>query len=440
MKGQSSFIKDLFSVMTSRIMVIVFGLITSVVTARYLGPEGNGIIAALTVYPSLFMTIGSLGIRQSTTYFVGQNKFELNEIYGSILSICLFTSCVCVVSSFWLIHTFTNVEYTLILLLLTIFPIPFSLFNTYSSGIFLGQQKIKEFNKIDWLPSLIVLAMTLLLVVGFGLGISGAMVASFSGVAILSFFVFAKMKKMIPVKLSFNFKLIKSMLSLGITYAIALLIINLNYKADLVLLGNLSDSFEIGIYTKGAAIIQYLWQIPMLLSTLIFSRSAGAKDAYKFSLKACSLLRFSGMFLLLISVLLYFFSEYIILFLYGNQFEKSTSVLKILMPGVVLLTIFKVLNMDLAGKGKPWVAIKAMGPAVIINIILNYFWIPLYGSIGAAYASTISYSVAAIIFLFVYSNETKVPVYSIFRFASEDKTLVLNFIGKFKTKFGLKSL
>ena len=71
-----SFINDLFSIFRSRVAVIIFGLGGNIITARFLGPQANGIIAALTVYPSLFMTFGSLGIQQSTTYFVGKNKID----------------------------------------------------------------------------------------------------------------------------------------------------------------------------------------------------------------------------------------------------------------------------------------------------------------------------------------------------------------------------
>ena len=79
-----SFLKDTLSVGISKILMIVFGLATSIIIARTLGPEKNGIIAALLVYPSLFMSIGSLGIRQSTAYFLGKNtkcKGFITRIY-----------------------------------------------------------------------------------------------------------------------------------------------------------------------------------------------------------------------------------------------------------------------------------------------------------------------------------------------------------------------
>src|SRR5690554_5557729 len=88
----NSFLKDLFSVGSSKVLIILAGLGTSIITARYIGPEGNGIIAALLVYPSLFMSIGSLGIRQSTTYFLGKGIYSEEKIKTAITQIWFFTT------------------------------------------------------------------------------------------------------------------------------------------------------------------------------------------------------------------------------------------------------------------------------------------------------------------------------------------------------------
>src|SRR5690554_1669618 len=104
----SSFISDVFRVGISNFLIIAFGLTTSIITARYIGPEGNGIIAALLVYPSLFMSFGSLGIRQSTTYFLGKNIFSEEQIKTAITQIWMITTVFSIVSSFILIRYFSN--------------------------------------------------------------------------------------------------------------------------------------------------------------------------------------------------------------------------------------------------------------------------------------------------------------------------------------------
>ncbi len=220
------------------------------------------------------------------------------------------------------------------------------------------------------------------------------------------------------------------MLSLGLIYAFSLLIINLNYKADYILLDKLSTAYELGIYSKGASITQYLWQIPMLLSTIVFARSAVSKSDRAFSLKIAQLLRLSFILIGFASLVLLFLSEFIIIKMYGEPFRDSILVLQCLLPGVVILTIFKVMNMDLAGKGKPWVAIKAMGPSLIVNIILNYIFIPKYGATGSAFSSTISYVVAGISFLYYYSKEVNVSVKEIVSFKKSDFDPIINIINK----------
>ena len=49
----SKFIKDIFSVGVSKVIILLTDIVTSVIVARSLGPTANGIISSLIVYPSL---------------------------------------------------------------------------------------------------------------------------------------------------------------------------------------------------------------------------------------------------------------------------------------------------------------------------------------------------------------------------------------------------
>ena len=167
-------------------------------------------------------------------------------------------------------------------------------------------------------------------------------------------------------------------------------------------------------------ITDFLWEIPMLLTTIIFAGSANAKDGAKYSKKVAQLLRLSIVFIGFGSIIMLILARYMILVMYGEEFIKSTEVLKILLPGVLLLTIFKVLNGDLAEKEKPWVSMKAMIPAVVLNIGLNFAFIPKYGANGAAIASTISYTFAALLFLYFYSKAVEIPIKEILHYSKGD--------------------
>jgi|SRR5690554_5054404 len=429
---KSSFIKDVFRVSISQGLIIFFGLAISIITARYIGPEGNGIIAGLAVYPSLFMSVGSLGIRQSTTYFLGKGIFSEEQIKIAITQIWMMTTIVSLIVCFVLMYYFSTSGTNLILVILALLPIPFSLFNTYNSGIFLGKNDIKTFNKINWIPSLIALAGTILFVILLQWNVKGAMIASVGGPLFMFVILLFKNKFLDFFSFKYNWKIIKQMLSLGIIYAIALLIINLNYRVDVILLDKLSNAYELGIYSKGAGITQYLWQVPMLLSTVVFARSAVSQNDKSFSIKVAQLLRISFVVIGLASLCLFLFSELIIVGMYGESFRESISVLNYLLPGVLILTIFKVMNMDLAGKGKPWVSMQAMIPALIINVVMNIILIPNMGADGAAISSTVSYAVAGMLFLFFYSKAVNIPVKDILKFRKTDFDPILNVIKKLK--------
>lgn len=428
----NSFLKDLLSVGLSKGLMIILGLGSSIITARYIGPEGNGVIATLLVFPSLFMSIGSLGIRQSTTYFLGKGIYTEEQIKTAITQIWMLTTVFSLGVSFYLMRYFTETGENLTLVVLALLPIPFSLFNTYNSGIFLGNNNIKEFNRINWIPSLIAFVGTIVFVVAIKLDVAGAMIASIGGPFLMAIILLFKNKFIQAFSFKYDWKIIKSMLSLGIVYAISLLVINLNYKVDIILLERLSTPYEIGLYSKGAGITEYLWQIPMLLSTIIFARSAVSKDDRLFSLKVAQLLRLSFIIIGIASVALLLLSELIIVGMYGEPFRGSITVLNYLLPGVLILTVYKVMNMDLAGKGKPWISMKAMIPALIINIIINFLLIPKYGANGAAISSTISYSIAGILFLYFYSRETQISILTIIKYNKSDFDPIINILDKIK--------
>jgi len=429
MKG---FLYDAFSIGVSKVLMIVFGLTTSIIVARVLGPDKNGVIAALLVYPSLFMSFGSLGIRQSTTYFLGKGIFSENQIKTAITQIWLLTAVFSIAVCFVLMRYFSKSGENLWLVILALLPIPFTLFNSYNSGIYLGKNQISIFNKINWIPTFVIFVITTILVLWLSFDISGYLIALIGGPLFISFILLFKNKFIQAFSFNYNWNIIKQMLSLGLVFAVALLIINLNYRIDVILLDNLSTSFETGIYSKGVSVTEYLWQIPMLLSTVVFARSAVSKDDKAFSIKIVQLLRLSFLAIGLASLVLFLLSKFIIVLMYGEAFSGSIMVLNTLLPGVLLLTVFKVINMDLSGKGKPWVSLKAMIPALLVNVVLNIVFIPKHGAVGAALASTISYSLAALLFIFFYSKEIKIPVVDIIRYKASDFQPIVQLLKKLK--------
>ncbi|MEW5676329.1 flippase [Flavobacterium enshiense] len=428
----SSFLRDLVRIGFSKVKIILFGFGISVLTARLLSPEENGVITTLLNYPSLFLIFGSLGIRQAATYFVGKEIYSLEKVKDAVFQVWIFTSITSIIGCYFLFYFFSKSVDDLALIIITLCSIPFSLHNVYCAGIFLGQGKINDFNKVNWIPNMITFFAIVLLVVAFKFQMTGVIIAYLLGHISVFIGLFLKKGHLTLSTFKVETKIIREMLSLGLVYALALLVINLNYRVDLFLLENLSTSYELGIYSKGATVVQYLWQIPMLLGVLVYGRSAISKNGLEFSKKVTQLMRLSILIVGGLALVLFVFSKYFILLMFGEKFLDSVAVMQILMPGIVILTIFKVMNVDLDGKGKPWVAIKAMLFPLILNVVCNLYLIPLYGAVGAAMASLISYTVGSVIFIWMYSREIGISVREILTYRMSDFEPVFALLKKIK--------
>lgn len=424
----NTIVEDLLSVVKSKVAIIIFGVAKSVIIARYLGPELNGVLAGLLVYPSLFLAFGTLGIRKSAAFHLGGKIFTESEIKVSIAQIWLLSTIVNVIVVYLLIYYFTSVWDSQYLIMLAVAQLPFAMINNYISGLYLGKSDIKGDSRIQWIPALFMLISTFIFVILLNLSVKGALLAEISGPMVMSYFLIKRNNIIKELSLKLYPRVIKGLLVLGIGYASALLVTNLNIRINIILLERLSSTFEMGIYSKGAGLAQYLWQIPMLLSTIVFSRATLAKDKGTFSLKVILLLRLSILVITLGSIFILIFSKSIILLLFGNDFLPSSYVLMVLLPGVVSLTVYKVLNMDISGRGRPMIAFYSFLPALFFNIVLCYFLIPKYGALGSSISSTISFTIASAIFLGAYSYITKIPVRKIFGYSRNDFTVLKSII------------
>jgi Na+-driven multidrug efflux pump len=50
----------------------------------------------------------------------------------------------------------------------------------------------------------------------------------------------------------------------------------------------------------------------------------------------------------------------------------------------------------------------------VINVVLNFWWIPKFGALGSAWASSVSYSIGAIIFAVVYARMSHLTLADLF--------------------------
>ena len=433
-KKKRSFFADSSSVFGNNILILIIGIATSILLARYLGPEGRGIYAAILVYPILLTSLAELGIRQSIIFLVGQKQYPPEKIIPVLLWMIIVSSMLSILIVGGIFFFLKDPDFSLFAIILALFYIPFRIVISYSQGVFVGKGEIWRFNQLNWIPQVILFLGIIILVVLGNFYVIGALVATLIGSLIMSVYALFLLSQISPLKVLFDLEIVKRLIGLGVLYGIALFIINLNYRIDIVIMQQLTTVAEIGLYTVGVSVAELVLQIPRAVGIVVFSRSANSQEPDLFSKRLTKLFRVSFISAMVCGIILALIAPYLVPFVFGTAFLPSVLVIQLIMPGIIMRTAFAVLNFDMAGKGKPVISLVALLPALIINVILNIILIPSYGANGAAFASSISYVFGSVFFICLYSKVTRINLRDIFRFQTSDFDFIPMIIQKIKVR------
>jgi O-antigen/teichoic acid export membrane protein len=292
--------------------------------------------------------------------------------------------------------------------------LPVTLIASYGTGVLLAKQDIQKIAISNLISkSLYLLLLLPLFFINRAL-VAYALIALITSFAINAAYIALIVRRYGQIKPAYIPGIPVEFIKKGVVYALALFVLSLNYRVDVVILERLSSTYEVGIYSIGVTIAELLWILPTALTTVNFARSASAKNALSYSKKTALVLRLTLVLTLLPVLGLYLLSPWVIPLFYGADFAAGGFVVQAILPGVWLSVIFKVLNSDLAGRGRPDAALWVYILAVAINVVLNVMWAPRYGALGSAWASSVSYSVGAIIFAVAYARMSHVSFRELF--------------------------
>lgn len=410
--AKNSLLKDVASVFSTKIVVLFLSVVSVVLLARALGPEGRGLLAAALIYPQLLIAITEGGMRQAATFFIGQKKASDAEVLGALFSYVLLAGAAGYVVVYSLMWLFGENQFDTAVIIVACSILPMTLAVNAFQGYFLGKQQIKNFNKVLWVQKVLYVAALLILYFFDYLTVFTAILVTALAALYNAIQTFWYVRKVFNEKLVFSFSITFSMLKVGIVYALALFLIQANYKIDILLLSWWSTTAELGNYTVTVQLGELLWQLPAAVLIILMSRSANSEGSSMVP-TVCKTARLTILITFMLSIMMILFGYLLIEPVFGNAYSGVFIMLLLLSPGLVVATLFKTINAFYAGKGQPQFAIYVMGTAVIFNIIGNYMLIPNYGGVGAAIASSISYLVSAIIIVLVFSLKESVRISSI---------------------------
>lgn len=403
-------LKHFLSSLSTNAIIMIASLLQGIIIARTLHTEGKGEIAVYITIYSLVYSFSNLGIRQSSSYYYSKENVPapdiLNVQFYSIFIASIISSLLMII--IFLMQGLINYN----ILFYFILTIPFALYTTYTTSFALSNRWI---NKLNIIKITLALVSILFIIIFYYLlelqDIKYYFISLLIANICTAYYVSTWVKDIDNYGYSLNkinaiYKNSKKILRKGLMYALPLFVYGINYKIDILILNNMVNKSDIGIYSVGVTFAELIWQIPMILSMIIFSYSVSEKDSKKFSI----LIWDKNKKIMLSMIPLLFIYGYIIQYLipqlFGLEFNLSSDITYLLLPGTFAIVSFNILNADLAARGFPHVALKIFIIAGLCNIILNYILIPKYGINGAAIASSLSYIFASLYYTIKYYNIT----------------------------------
>lgn len=353
------------------------------------------------------MMLSTFGFEVSNVYFTGNKKYNVKDIASNSLCLSLILSALIIVIFFGVYKTvqfqrFMTANKILPLYLwLAIFSLPFNLLFTLLRNILLGKEAIKRFNGLGLFQVILNLFFTIIFVVLLKMDVFGAVLCFVLLSICMALISFILLKKISNISLYFNIPLLKESLRYGGKAYLGNLAQFLNYRLDIFIVAYFLGPVAVGLYGVAVGLAERLWMIPGSISVVLFPRisSLDHAEANKLTPQAS---RHTFFIVTSISLILAIFSKPLIKLLFGPEYLPSAMPFVILLPGVVALSITKVLTSDLAGRGKPQFGMLSSLLALPITIILDIVLIPKWGISGAAFASTVAYTLATIVVLIAF--------------------------------------
>ncbi|MDD5694668.1 MAG: polysaccharide biosynthesis C-terminal domain-containing protein, partial [Bacteroidales bacterium] len=349
-----------------------------------------------------------------------RKHYEQAEVIGSILMILVFTSLLGILVTGAGFIFLGDESFTHTYIILVMLSIPFRLAMAYFGGIFIGKEQIGHANFINWFSELIHLVAIVVFVWILDWKVAGALLSLLVANFLITLWAGINLGKEYGFRLRYKSVIIRDLVSMGFLFALSFMVIQLNYRIDILLLQELSTREEVGFYSLGVSIAEKLWQLPLAIGIVLMSRTANAKDQHLINQTTGRLVRISFIAGLIVSVVLAMLSPWLIPVIWGESFHPSVQIIQMILPGILFISIFRILSSQIAGIGKPYITLYVFLPALIVNILLNLWWIPEQGALGAVWATNVSYTLGTIAYIFVYSRISHMPVRKILAFQKGD--------------------
>lgn len=388
-----------------KLFKMFIGLIVGIWIVRYLGPDWFGKYSYIMALVILFGSLISFGSEGILVRMLVTEPEETSTIISSAFWFQIGFSIVSFILSLTSLIFLRVDGINLIFLLCLLFVPSFCKGFTVVRHIYESKLQIRTIlwieNAIFFLFSFFRIVVIILQLEIIWIFVSFALEGLVSALSIF----FYHQSKQKDFSLIFpDLIRIKKILKDSFPLFLAGLAIIVYMKVDQLMIGSILGDDQLGVYSVGVRWSEFWYFIPTALASSFYPELIRLRNfdtnLYQSRFQQLHTLLFwvaiSG------SLLVQFAADFLMVWMYGNQFQESASILKIhiwsgifVFLGVAGGNFFLIENLQ---RYSVWKSLFGL----VVNVILNFLWIPIYGIQGAAFATLISQFGASSLFLILF--------------------------------------
>ena len=384
-----------------RIYTAIIGLFTVILTSRVLGPEGRGELVAINTWVTTFFTFAHLSLGQVVVHRASKIKGD-NWVYGAFSSLLHYAflasifSLLIAILLYYLTSGEIFGEITMQVLIVGYLLLPLKIWDSYSNYILIALDKLNKYNIFRLIGTTTGVIFLILFLYLANWGVIGVLTSNIICqliICVLSirifrkFFINTNILKENELKgyVKDGFKL--HLNAIGTFFIAGTDILMINYYHGLS---------EAAYYELAVQLLFILMLLPEAASLVIYSKvsSLGVDEAWKINRKILIQVLIC---IVLFGFCLFFASNWFINLLFGNEFNSSANLFKMLIFSTIGMTFSKIMAPQWIGRGFFLSASILTLSFGILNLILNIFLIPSYGKEGAVYSTLIIYTLSILV-------------------------------------------
>jgi O-antigen/teichoic acid export membrane protein len=381
------------------------GLFVGAWVARYLGPEQYGLFSYACAFVALFSAIATLGLDGIVVRNIVREPSFTEEILGTAFVLKVLGGLATLLLSMGSVILLRHGEGLVYWLV----------------GITAAGMIFQAFDTIDfWFQSQIqskyvvyarTTAFSLISLVKIGLILTAAPLIAFAwaGLAeivlgsIALIIVYQSEGHNIKTWLA-NFICAKNLLRDSWPLILSGIMVMIYMRIDQVMLGNLVDNTEVGLYSAAVRLAETWYFIPMAVVGSVFPSIVEAKAISEelFYRRLQKLYNLMALMAYIVALPVTFMAGWLVTIIFGPAYARAGPMLAVLIWAGMFVNLGVARGSFLTTVNWTGIHFVTTFLGCIVNVALNYLLIPIYGGMGAVVASFVAYWFAAHGACFIY--------------------------------------